>query len=296
MVRLSLLKFELVSVAFEPCGYGKLAIEIGTPGANPQPPCGLLEQRCVEVSNDHIVAGLRGLGQDPTVRIKDHGVAGPNLVVIGADPVAEEEKQAAVVRSAGQPTHEPSPSLFSTNFALDRRRIIVPVFPHASVDDAHQVRIPRTAAARLVRRNKDLGAAQSGDADIFDNVDVVTYEEAGAEPMRRIEDRMCVAGTDGRMLEGMKFSVGDECAIGHGHDIGVMKNSVSCSLEQACAKAHPMPDGQIAQPGTAWPVRYGFGEQRKFRYGKVAHKPIPGQAAFGKDNHLDTASGGFPGE
>src|ERR1043165_6000371 len=123
--------------------------------------------------------------------------------------------------AARQPAHEPAAPLISQDFAADRFRIALAIFPYPAIDQAHQVRIARTAATSLVRRQEHLGPQQRRNSNVLYEIYVVTDEDSGAESVRCVKDGEIAAGFDVFVLEGVKLAVAMDPAIGHRHHIAV---------------------------------------------------------------------------
>src|SRR5687768_17104840 len=86
-----------------PCRDRQGLIQLWSSSLDPSPPGTLFEERRVEVRDHHIIAGSARFSQDATVGIQDHGVASPYLIIINANPVAENQKHPIVMRPRGQP-------------------------------------------------------------------------------------------------------------------------------------------------------------------------------------------------
>ena len=62
--------------------------------------------------------------------------------------------------------------------------IAVAIIPKPAVNQPHEMRIFAAHGAGLVRREQNLGAAQRRDADVLDEVAVVTNQHADAKTLR----------------------------------------------------------------------------------------------------------------
>src|SRR5690606_28082212 len=104
----SLLELQLARRALESGWLRERRVEFGAPGLDPDAPGGVLQEGSVEVRHDHRVSRLGRFDEDAAIRVEDHRVAGADLVVVDADPVAEDQEQAVVMRATRQPAHEPA--------------------------------------------------------------------------------------------------------------------------------------------------------------------------------------------
>src|SRR4029434_1552973 len=153
--KFSLFKLERARIALQSRRRCEWRVEFGATGTNPLSARRMGEETRVQVSNDQCVFGLRRLGESAAVRIQNHGVAGANLVVVHADTVAEDEKQAVIVCATGQPPHQPAAALVASEFAFDRLGVSVAIVPEPTVDQAHEVWVFAAHTTRLVRRNEE---------------------------------------------------------------------------------------------------------------------------------------------
>src|ERR1044071_2607229 len=107
-------------------------IKFRPPGATPKAAGGIRKKPGIEVGHDHRVIRFPGFGEDASVGIEDHGVAGSDFIIIDADTIAEDEEDAVVVGAAGKPAHEPGAAFISTKFALDAVGIGAAIIPQAA--------------------------------------------------------------------------------------------------------------------------------------------------------------------
>ncbi len=134
-----------------PVGDRQWAVQLRPPRGDPALAGGVFQEGGVEVGDDHRVFGLPGLGENASVWIEDHRVAGANLVVVHAHAIAEDDEHSVVVRAGGQPAQQPAAALVAAKLGLDGRGIGVTVVPQRAVNHAHDVGIVGGAAAGLVR-------------------------------------------------------------------------------------------------------------------------------------------------
>src|SRR5206468_1551843 len=116
--------------------------------------------------------------------------------------------------AAWQPAHQPTAALVAAKLPFDRLPIRVPLVPDTPVDDAHQMRIPRTAAAGLVRRDENLRALQRRQSDVFDDVAVITNQHTDSKSVREVEDREFGAAVNRQVLERVQLAMPARNAIG----------------------------------------------------------------------------------
>jgi len=77
-----------VWVAFVAESPGEDVVEFRAAAGEPASSGGQGDQPEVQVGVDYLVGGCPGLGEDPTVGVDHHGIAGAYLVVVASDPVA----------------------------------------------------------------------------------------------------------------------------------------------------------------------------------------------------------------
>src|SRR5262249_42804638 len=110
------------------------AVQLGTTCLNPQPSGRLGQQTRVQVGNHNVVPGLPGFHENASVRVEDHGIARADLVVVHANTIAEDKKEAVVMRSAWEPAHKPTPPFIAAKFALDGFRVFEPIVPKPTLN------------------------------------------------------------------------------------------------------------------------------------------------------------------
>jgi len=74
-------------------------VQLRSTGLDPACPGARLAEGRIKIGYDDGVSHRVGLDQHSTVRVKDHGIASSNLVIVVANAVAEEQEHTVVVRS-----------------------------------------------------------------------------------------------------------------------------------------------------------------------------------------------------
>src|SRR5579875_3234565 len=266
--------------------FGQGAIKLRTAGFQECLADARSNERAIKVRDHHIVARFRSLSQDAAVRINDHRIARANLVVINAYAVAEDQKNAVVVRAAGKPSHQPATAFWAEELALDGFGVLRALVPQAAVDQSHQVRIMSAAAARLMRSKKDFGPGKRGDAHVFDQVVVITGKDARPEPVRRIKNGVLTAARNVFADKRVELAVSPRRPVGHRHDIRVVHRAAVGNFNQPGADRHSVFFRESHQCLRRRAVEDRLGKPDEFLSGKMAQKPVPGDAALGKRDQV----------
>ena len=96
-------KTHMTDVAFLASSLGQCSIKLRSPTPNPADARTHLAYFGIQIGHDHIVPCLPCLSQYVSVGVQNHGIARPNLIVVKAHPIAENEKDSIVVGTGGKP-------------------------------------------------------------------------------------------------------------------------------------------------------------------------------------------------
>src|SRR5207253_638146 len=101
----------------------------------------------------------------------------------------------------------------------------------------------------------NLRSHQCVDSSILVYIVVVTDKDTNAKPLRRVEHGVFRSALDQRMLERLELAMPVRLAIGHRHDIAVMKMSLLSGIDQPNADDDPIFLRQSTQPPRTFPFK-----------------------------------------
>jgi hypothetical protein len=127
-------------------------------------------------------------------------------------------------------------------------RTSVPLAPQRQVDRPHGTGASRPAAARLVRRQQNLGPGERRNACVLHQVVVVANQHADPAAVRRIEDRVTIAGRKILAHEDVQFAVAGPAPIRHRDEVAVVELAVVAQLDEPRADRHPVLRRQLQKP------------------------------------------------
>src|SRR4051794_32623608 len=109
------------------------------------------------------------------------------------------------------------------------------------------MRVLSADSACLVRSQQYIRTCERRHAGVFDDVVVVTDQDTGAQSARKIKHGVLAAAADGGVLERLDLAMEMDCAVGEGHYVCVMEDSVCRALNPSCADGDGVTSGQVAQ-------------------------------------------------